>query len=42
MMMQMGNAGQQPPWQVITELKRDFEVVEVQSDADSITAISTC
>jgi len=36
MMMQMGGAGQQPPWQFVTELQRDFEVVEVASDSASI------
>ena len=36
MMMQMPNASQQPPWQVITELKRDFEVVEVQPDLETV------
>ena len=36
MMMQMPNASQQPPWQFITELKRDFEVTEVQADTDTI------
>ena len=28
--------GQQPPWQIITELKADFDVREVQKDADEI------
>jgi ABC-type uncharacterized transport system involved in gliding motility auxiliary subunit len=36
MMMQMPNMSQQPPWQAITELRRDFEVVEVQTDTESI------
>jgi len=36
MMMQMPNMSQQPPWQVISELRRDFEVVEIQPDTDSI------
>ncbi|MBN2449861.1 MAG: Gldg family protein [Lentisphaeria bacterium] len=36
MMMQMPNMQNQPPWQVIAELRRDVEVVELQSDAGSI------
>lgn len=36
MMMQMGKRGNQPPWQVITELKRDFDLVELKGDVDSI------
>jgi ABC-type uncharacterized transport system involved in gliding motility auxiliary subunit len=38
MMMQMPNASSQPPWQVISELKRDFDVVEVQPDVETIDA----
>jgi ABC-type uncharacterized transport system involved in gliding motility auxiliary subunit len=36
MMMQMPNMSQQPPWQVITELKRDFDVVEIQPDLEAV------
>ena len=36
MMMQMPNQSQQPPWQVITELKRDFDVVEIQAEVEAI------
>jgi ABC-type uncharacterized transport system involved in gliding motility auxiliary subunit len=36
MMMQMPNQSQQPPWQVISELKRDFEVVEIQPDLEAV------
>jgi ABC-type uncharacterized transport system involved in gliding motility auxiliary subunit len=36
MMMRMGRAGRSEPWVLITELKRDFEVKQLQMDVDKI------
>ena len=36
MMQQMPNQQNQPPWQVVTELKRDFDVREVQTSVEEI------
>jgi ABC-type uncharacterized transport system involved in gliding motility auxiliary subunit len=36
MMMQMQRNQNEPPWLLVTELKRDFEVREIATDVDSI------
>ena len=38
MMQQMPNQQNQPPWQVVTELKRDFDVREIQTSVEEIDA----
>lgn len=38
MMMQMPNMRPEPPWQVIAELRRDFDLVEIQPDAETIAS----